>query len=176
MKKLQIEMKTTSALNEEEICSVINLKQQYWTYSFDEQKHWFDENIRSEDYHLFLTDCNNRLIAYLDAIHLKVQIDHREQRMLGIGNVCVDKKSAQIGLGGILMASVNSFIRETHSSGVLLCKKQLIHFYESTNWNVINAQKVIIQERPFEGCVMVYDPLKCATWDNIGMFSLSRIF
>lgn len=54
MMELRILLKRTTELLEEELSSIIALKQQHWGYSDEEQRSWFDENIMAEDLHLLI--------------------------------------------------------------------------------------------------------------------------
>lgn len=54
MMDLQITMKETSDLTEKDMKSLIGLKQQHWGYTDEEQRNWFNENIKVDDYHLMI--------------------------------------------------------------------------------------------------------------------------
>lgn len=176
MMKLNLKIKQTSELDEQDLNSLIDLKQQYWNYSTVEQKKWFEENIKADDYHVLIYQ-GKILIAYLNAVNVEVNIDQHKYRMIGIGNVCVDKENAHVGVGSILMAYVNAFIKQSSSCGILLCNEKLIPFYESSNWKIICPKKLTIIGQSFDHVVMLFDPFRMVDVDdNNQMINLSRNF
>lgn len=176
MTEWNMQLKQTKELNEHDMNSSIALKQQYWNYSTVEQKKWFRENIIADDYHILIYQ-GELLLAYLNAVNVEVEINYFKHRMMGIGNVCVAEKHAHTGVGSILMACTNAFIKQSSSCGILLCKKKLIPFYESSNWQILSPQQVTISGQSYAHIVMLYDPLRMATvGENKQMISLSRNF
>ena len=177
MMELNMKLKQTKELNEHDMNSLIALKQQYWNYSTVEQKKWFDKNIIANDYHVLIYCGGGVLLAYLNAVNVEVDINYSQHRMMGIGNVCVEEKHTHSGVGIILMACINAFIRQSSSCGILLCKEKLIPFYESSNWQVLSPQQVIISDQPYEHMVMIYDPMRmAAVGESKHMIRLSRNF
>lgn len=100
------------------------------------------------------------LLAYLNAVNVDVIINQSLHRMLGIGNVCVNKGHAHSGVGSVLMACINASIKKMNTSGILLCKEKLIDFYRASNWIEIVPEKIKLLDQPFTYRVMVYDPIK----------------
>lgn len=92
MMELNVLMKKTVELSYDEMNSLIALKQQHWGYTDEQQRRWFSENIMADDYHLQIYG-GGVLLAYLNAVNVDVDINQTLHRMLGIGNVCVDKKT-----------------------------------------------------------------------------------
>lgn len=177
MTGLNMYLKQTKELNAYDMDSLTALKQQYWNYSIDEQKKWFGKNIIADDYHVLIyRGGGGGLCAYLNAVNVEIDINYSQHRMMGIGNVCVDEKHTHEGIGGILMACINSFIRQSSSCGILLCKEKLIPFYESSNWQVLSPQQVTISGQPYGHIIMLYDPLRMAAGESKHMISLSRNF
>lgn len=177
MMEMNIQLKRSKELNEQDMNSLIALKQQYWNYSTAEQKKWFEKNINADDRHILIYRGGGVLLAYLNAVNVEVDIDDSRHRMMGIGNVCVDEKHAHAGAGSILMACMNAFIRQSSSCGILLCKERLIPFYESSNWQVLSSPQVTISGRPYGHMVMLYDPLRMlALGESKHMISLPRNF
>lgn len=159
MNKMLIKMKQTFELTEDEFTDLITLKQQHWDYSVNEQKRWFANNIEQDDYHLMIYQ-NGTLVAYLNAVNINVDINQSPYRMLGIGNVCVDKRHAHLGIGSILVACINSYIKRVGTVGLLLCKENLIRFYETSNWTRIFPAAVRISNHLYCHEVMIFDPDK----------------
>lgn len=175
MNELLIKMKKTSELEEREVNDLITLKQQYWGYSIKEQKSWLADNIFPDDNHLLIYR-GGVLLAYLNAINVDVNINKSLHRMLGIGNVCVDKGNAHAGVGSILMACINAFIKKTDSAGILLCKEKLNGFYEASNWEKIVPEEVVVSTQPFHHNVMIYDPGKTINVTGAETMDIQRNF
>lgn len=54
MMEMNIQLKRSKELNEQDMNSLIALKQQYWNYSTAEQKKWFEKNINADDRHILI--------------------------------------------------------------------------------------------------------------------------
>lgn len=175
MRELLVQMKQTAELGDNEVNSVISLKQQYWAYDTVKQIIWFRANLLPDDLHLMVT-MEGTLIAYLNAVNVDVTVDQSLHRMLGIGNVCVDRKHAHTGLGGILMACINAHIRQTQCCGILLCRRQLIGFYDKFDWKKYDAETVYINGQPYEHFIMTFDPGKRIPKDGTTLIEISRNF
>lgn len=177
MTGLNIQLKQTKELNEYDMDSLIALKQQYWNYSTNKQEKWFEKNIIADDYHILIYLGGGGLLAYLNAVNVEVDINYSQHRMMGIGNVCVDEKHTHTGVGSILMACINAFIKQSLSCGILLCKEKLIPFYESLNWQVLSSQQVTISGQPYKHIAMIYDPMRMAAMgESKCIINLSRNF
>ncbi len=175
MNCLKVTFKKNLKLTEEDIDSLIYLKQQFWKYDYHEQKKWLHENIREDDYHIFINN-EKQLLAYLNAVRVDVMINHKEYNMLGVGNVCVDKNMAHIGLGSLLLSVMNLQLKYLHMQGILLCKRNLIDFYKESNWKLIESTSVKIGDIPFNNCVMVYNPKSEWFGHTINKIVVSRNF
>lgn len=157
MMKIGIELKKTSELTVEEIQKINRLKQQYWKYKEQEHIKWFKENIKPDDLHL-LIQRDIFLIAYLNIVQVDVNVNQNIYKMLGVGNVCVEKEHS--GMGAIMMASANAFVKEMNSCGILLCRNKLVQFYEKSNWKKYDVMEVVVMNHTVTHNVMVYDPHK----------------
>lgn len=175
MMELNVLMKKTVELSYDEMNSLIALKQQHWGYTDEQQRRWFSENIMADDYHLQIYG-GGVLLAYLNAVNVDVDINQTLHRMLGIGNVCVDKKNAHAGVGSILMACINAFVKQSDTCGILLCKGKWIPFYVTSNWRLINPERIIVADNRFEHSIMLFDPHKKIASDDKSSFHISRNF
>lgn len=153
--KIGIEIKRTVELTDGELKSIIELKNQHWKHDEGEHRRWMEENILPDDFHLFMRE--DALLGYLNLVHVDVTIDQEKCRMLGIGNVCVNQENEHMGMGGILMAAANAFIKKQQLCGILLCRNSLVKFYSKSNWEILNAQNMSISVEKYVHNVMVYD-------------------
>ena len=113
------------------------LKQQHWDYSIKDQIQWINNNLTGEDVHLILRNnsfVGNEIIGYLNLVNLFIEIDNEIIKMIGVGNVCVDKKYLGNKYGYFLIKTVEYFLQKNKLNGVLLCKDNIIPFYESVRW------------------------------------------
>lgn len=154
MKNYEVVIKKHKEVTEDEVDSLIRLKQQYWKYDWKSQLCWLKENLLPEDIHIFVRS-KGRLFAYLNLVNIQTEIDSKVYTMIGIGNVCVRRENKHTGMGLILMAQANALIRELKLDGVLLCKRELTTFYELSGWEKMNVQEVIIKDITFYDCVMI---------------------
>lgn len=112
---------------------IIELKQNYWKYSFDSQIKWMRENLSDNDKHIlsYKDDC---LVAYLDLVDIKLRCDNNTFEALGMGNVCVHPNVSHKGYGVDIVKYANSIILENSKVGVLLCHDELVEFYKKCGW------------------------------------------
>ncbi len=174
MTELKVIQKQTKELSSQEIKDLISLKQQYWGYSDEDQISWMKKNIMENDNHILIYQ--GELLAYLNAVNVDVYINQSLHQLIGIGNVCVDKKYLHTGMGSIAMSYINAFIKKSFTCGVLLCKCDLVPFYEASNWLVVNSHHITIKDKLFEHVLMIYDPSKVLVLDKKDVISLSRNF
>ncbi|WP_299183842.1 hypothetical protein [uncultured Chryseobacterium sp.] len=121
----------------EKICT---LKKQHWDYPVAEQIRWFNENLIDEDIHVCVFNGDD-LIAYTTIVNIKyLTEDNTEKEALGIGSVCVDVKYLNQKYGFFVVQIVTAYIRQRGVMGILLCKDELVLFYEKNNWIKFNGQ------------------------------------
>lgn len=135
-------------LENDELNLAISLKQVAWKYSYRQQLSWIENNINEEDLHVFLFE-NNKAVAYMNMVYVKLIIDDCELRVLGIGNVC--SVSPGYGYGKTLLSKVNLYLIENNIVGLLFCKDALVSYYQKCGWNLIpkNKLNVNIDQRSF---------------------------
>ena len=151
-----------SDMKSDEIQKIISVKQQYWDYSFESQMKWINDNLFDDDYHLWFELNTGEIIAYLNIVNLDVRVDESNKRLLGIGNVCVDKNVLGNGLGKLLMQTANYYIKNTNEVAILLCKKHLLGFYQKAGWHVYNGD-MMLQKVIFKDIVMFSKVFHCSS-------------
>ena len=115
---------------------ICRLKKQHWDYSIKDQIVWINSNLRNEDFHLILKDLgNDNILGYMNLINLNVTINDKIQKMIGIGNVCVDKNYQLNGYGFLLMKVAEYYLRKENTNGILLCREKLLPFYDTIRWS-----------------------------------------
>ncbi len=140
----------------EEIC-IAKLKDQHWKYGFKSQIRWMKENIRPDDLHLVgEVEINGKIKiqAYSTLSNIRVIIDGKTYKFIGIGNVCVEKDVQHSGIGMQLMDVVGKYLDE--ENGILLCKDALVNFYEKNGWKFVYYQQATVGERDYKNQIMLF--------------------
>lgn len=143
-------------LNEDLIREIIRVKQHHWNYSYDEHKKWIDNNINHDEHHLIVLDSYSQVIAYLNIVKTSIIYNDIEEEVLGVGNVCVDKNYFGQGIGLLIMGICNYYLKSFDKRSILLCKSNLINFYEKSGWKKYEG-KVFINDKEYNGELMFTD-------------------
>lgn len=116
------------------IYRICTLKNQHWDYPVLEQIRWFNDNLSDQDLHVCIFE-KDELIAYTTLVYIKLLLDdYIEVTGMGLGSVCVDKKYLNKKYGFLIVQQVSAFIKFKNLIGVLLCKDELVSFYEKNDW------------------------------------------
>lgn len=142
-----------SKLNENMVREIIKIKQHHWNYSYDEHKKWMDENINEDEHHLIILNSRNGAIAYLNIVKTSIIYNDIEEKVLGVGNVCVDKKYSGQGIGQLIMGICNYYLSSYEKRSILLCKSNLVKFYEKSGWIKYEGE-VYINDIKYKGELM----------------------
>lgn len=140
-------------INENMIEKIIRIKQQYWHYSYDEHKKWMNENIYEDEYHLIILDLNDEVIAYLNLIKTNIIYQDINEEVIGVGNVCVDKKYFSQGIGQLIMSVCKYYLNSYKKQSILLCSTNLVKFYEKSGWKKYEGE-VFLKDIKFNGELM----------------------
>jgi predicted GNAT family N-acyltransferase len=173
--KYEARFKTTECLSQQDIDTLIEIKQQHWPYPYEAQIKWINDNIKSDDYHLFLY-LNDEFVGYLNIVHIIVIMDGREIDDYGIGNVCVSKKYAHIGLGSVLMSVANSWLKKQEKIGFLLCKDELIDFYRQAGWSLLKVNSTLICGNQCYVNIMFYNSKELSSIKPMIQVEINRNF
>ena len=144
------------------------MKDQHWPYGLESQIFWMKDNIRMDDAHLMGEEQSGdktELKAYITLVNLSVAIDDLNIDCIGVGGVCVDKEMQHSGMGRHLMQEAGKYINEHSKPGILLCKEDLIPFYEKCGWKPIHYQIATVAGNYYEHNIMLLD--KECTCSNI---------
>jgi predicted GNAT family N-acyltransferase len=163
--KITIEFTEHKAVTDESLNQIVNLKMQYWEFSQESQKEWIKKNINENDYHLFIRNEFNELIAYLNIVHMNVACADIKRIFFGVGNVCVDRGYSGGGYGKLLMCLVNTFIKHRNIHGILLCNSTLNSFYNISGWTLFKGS-VSVGNELFNDSVFTTEALQ---YDHINI-------
>ncbi len=118
---------------------IANIKSIRWQYPLEKQLQWMTDNLKSTDVHL-LVHADDKLVAYTNFVDVKVLINEASERFMGIGNVCTSESGK--GYGEMLMNAINDSILKNNWNGILLCKDNLVPYYEKYQWNLISPSVI----------------------------------
>lgn len=139
-------------LSKIQIENIIQLKSQFWKYSYNEQKEWIEKNIKNEDTNILIYK-NNKLICYGVILNRNCKI---------IDSIIVDKNNKNFGYGSILIKYITNYIKH---NGFLLCEKKNINFYKKYGWTIDNTINVINKNIDNNLYKMIYNfSLKCVKY------------
>lgn len=141
----------TNALLED----IVKLKSLRWPYPFDNQLLWIKNNILENDYHLLLY-FEESIFAYCNFVDINVTINNELTRFKGLGNVCTSISGK--GYGDILMNEINNVLNFNNWKGILLCRDELIKYYQKFDWNL--PSKNLIYPEQFRSTNMMTYNLK----------------
>jgi predicted GNAT family N-acyltransferase len=156
-----------------EIESICLLKNECWPYGIAKQQKWIHDNIEPEDIHVCGFSNEGKLLAYANLVWRNGFINSdRHTRFSGIGNVCVSGSARGLGLGSLLVRRINKYLEDNNLVGVLLCKDNLIHFYNTNQWHLVaNRSKVHVNFNIEKISIMIYNFV--GTIENISILGTS---
>ncbi len=140
-----------SEISEKQLIEICRLKSIRWDYTLDQHKKWMIENIQANDFHILIKD-DEKSIAYTNLVDITAIINDKNTKVRGIGNVCTSETGK--GFGNILMEEVNAVLAQNQWKGILLCKDNLVPYYEKFNWKLINNDKIMTKK--FENSNFMY--------------------
>ncbi len=155
MNNINFRIKSHKEISNLELNQIIALKDEHWSYGVESQKKWIESNLEPDDIH-FMCFYGEILVAYLNMIHIKIQVNDSSYKMLGIGNVCVEKNFEHSGWGKKLLLETNRFILDHHFKGILLCKENLIAFYKKCGWIKIENSNIMLINEKYHNYLMSF--------------------
>lgn len=124
-------------LKQEDLLKICAIKSLNWPYPITEQLSWIKNNIEENDYHLMIKQ-NEEVIAYANLVNVTATtINGCDIVFKGVGNVCTSEKGK--GYGNIIMTGVNNVLATKNWPGILLCKHNLLGYYEKFNWKTVET-------------------------------------
>lgn len=131
---------THSIVSADLLEEISNLKHSRWpAYTATQHFNWLKENFLKDNYHLTII-ANKRLIGYANLLELSADFNAQKINVIGVGNVCTAETGR--GYGNVVMSEVTSFLTNNSHIGLLLCKNEMIKYYEKFAWKV-SASKLI---------------------------------
>jgi len=133
--------------------AIAALKDQHWPHGTDSQISWIRENFDQEDVHIILYQ-GKQAAAYASLNRITCTVNGKQERLLGLGGVCVDKACQKQGLGKKLVERAKGYIAGESLPGLLLCHRELTGFYSRCGWESVDFEAATVAGTPFDHCIM----------------------
>ena len=156
-------------LSPRQYVDIANLKDQHWPHGVSSQINWIQKNFEENDIHIILYR-KGQAVAYASLNRITCTVDGKEEKLLGLGGVCVDKNSQKQGLGQKILEQVNRTIAP--ETGLLLCHKELTGFYGRCGWETVHFQAATVAGAPFAHCIMSLGK----KYGNVNTFDIPKNF
>lgn len=128
-----------SKLSSDDVKKIVELKNIHWKYTFEQHLSWMETNLLDDDIHIMMFE-DEELVGYMNLVNITVTINSEDVSFLGIGNVCSRDKFS--GFGRKLLIGANNYLIENSKNGILLCKDDLVGFYEKFDWKLIDKKNI----------------------------------
>ena len=150
--------KITLKLKKKDILDIAKLKNSHWNFSISSQLSWFKDqkNVFKNDFHLFLKK-NEKIIGYVQLGKRKYISNSIENKYYLFRTLIVLKKERNEKLAKKIMHEVSNFVKKKRLPSFLLCKKDLIKFYEKYGWVMLNKKKFKVEDHKTSLYGMIYN-------------------
>ena len=150
--------KNTLKLKKKDILDIAKLKNSHWNFGISSQLDWFknQKNVFKSDYHLFLKKYE-KIIGYVQLGKRKYILNSKENKYYLFRKLKVLKKERNEKLAKKIMQEVSNFIKKKKLPCFLLCKKNLIKFYEKYGWIKLNKKKFKVEDHITSLHGMIYN-------------------
>ena len=150
--------KITLKLKKKDILDIAKLKNSHWNFGISSQLDWFknQKNVFKSDYHLFLKKYE-KIIGYVQLGKRKYILNSKENKYYLFRTLIILKKERNEKLAKKIMQEVSNFIKKKKLPCFLLCKKNLIKFYEKYGWIKLNKKKFKVEDHITSLHGMIYN-------------------
>jgi len=163
--------KLTLKLRKKDILEIATLKNSHWNFGISSQLSWFknNNNVFKNDFHLFLKK-NGKIIGYVQLGKRKYILNSKENSYYLFRTLIVFKKERNEKIAKKIMYEVSNFIKQKKLPSFLLCKKNLIKFYEKYGWIILNKKKFKVQDHKTSLRGMIFNLKKTDQKKNIKFY------
>jgi len=147
---LTLTTKFQKKINKKFLDQIIYLKKQEWNFNYRSQSNWIKNNLLQDDIHVTLK-YKKKLIGYtMLRDRLMLSSNKSLKKIYFFDTHIIDKKFRgkpinNIHPSKILMDNISNFLKKKKRVAFLLCKKNLIKYYKSNNWEIMNKNKIKIK-------------------------------
>ena len=167
--------KPTLQLKKKDILNIAKLKNSHWNFGTSSQLKWFDnkKNVSKNDFHFFLKK-TRKIVGYVQIGKRKCTLNSKKQKYYLFRTLIVLKKERNEKLANKIMNEVSSFIKKKRLPSFLLCKKNLIRFYEKYGWIKLNKNKYKVEDHKTSLYGMIYN-LKKINYSKTKVFYYNEL-
>ena len=139
--------KPTLKLKKKDILDIAKLKNSHWNFGITSQLNWFKDqkNVFKNDFHLFLRK-TEKIVGYVQLGKRKYILNSKDNNYYLFRTLIVLKKERNEKLAKKIMHEVSKFIKKKKIPSFLLCKKNIIKFYEKYGWVKLNKKKYKVED------------------------------
>ena len=132
----------TLKLKKKDVLDIAELKNSHWNFGISSQLSWFNnnKNVFKNDFHLFIKK-TEKIISYVQLGKRKYILNSKEKNYFLFRTLIVLKEEINEKLAKKIMQEVSKFIKKKKLPSFLLCKKNLIKFYEKYGWIKLDEKK-----------------------------------
>jgi hypothetical protein len=147
---LSIKIQKHNQIKKNYLDKIISLKEEEWSYSKNSQNKWIKNNLYNTDIHVTL-EYKKKVIGYtMLRDRLMFSSNKSLKKIYFFDTHIIDKKFRgkpinNIHPSKILMDNISNFLKRKKRVAFLLCKKNLIKYYKSNNWEIMNKNKIRIK-------------------------------
>ena len=165
---IELISKKVNKLSKTEILQICKLKEEQWKYGIKSQIDYFNKIIKKNDIHnLFFI--NSKLVGYTLLRKRSCLINKIKAKYLFLDTLIIKKNFRGQNKSKLIMNFNNEIIKKHKMISFLLCKKNLLNFYEKFHWINIKNSNISILDHSFSdnGMIFNYQNLK----NNLTKFS-----
>ena len=150
--------KLTLRLKKRDVLDIAKLKNSHWNFGISSQLSWFknNNNVFKNDFHLFLKK-NEKIVGYVQLGKRKYILNSKVNNYYLFRTLIVAKRERNEKLATKIMNEVSKFIKQKKLPSFLLCKKNLIKFYERYGWIKFNKKKFKVEDHKTSLHGMIYN-------------------
>lgn len=147
--------KKTIDINQKIILQICKLKNTHWKFGLKDQISWFKDNIKKNDIHN-LCYIKNKLVGYTALRNGFYYNNKQKKKFLLFDTLVINPKYKKKHIGALMMKFNNFIIIQNKKPSFLVCKKNLIKFYQLNNWKKIPKNKYITLYKSFNSTGMTF--------------------
>ena len=153
---LKLISKSTKKLSNDDIQRICRLKDSQWKFGIKSQLNWFKKNVKSFDIH----NCfyiKNYLIGYTSLKKRKLEISGKKKNYLLFDTLVIKKNLRKRKLSYLMMLFNNKVIKINKKISFLMCKNELVSFYEKFFWKKFKKKQFEVIDHPFNTNGMLFN-------------------
>lgn len=141
MSQILLRAYKTRQLSKKKLFQIFKLKNIHWQFSLNEQKKWFNRNIRTDDMHIVLQK-NQRVIGYNCLRKYKIELNY----FYLFDTLVIDSSYRGKGYSSLIMNMSCNILKRKRLDSILFCNSNLVKFYLKYGWEKIIISKIVVKK------------------------------